>query len=112
MYEFSRVLNGITKYVDTEIVDKINGWQKWIVGGGVGIALSNSTNIFNRLKENEFVKMLGIINEEDKIDVDKIYKEIKTQAKKGPVTFNAPLVGAITFTEADVDKLYQLIQTQ
>lgn len=110
MYEFSKVINGVAKYIDTEIVNKITGWQKWIVGGAAGIVLSNATNIFNQLKENEFVKMLSIIDENDLIDVDKIYQEMKKQAQKGAVTFNAPMIGAITLNEQDIDKLYNLIK--
>lgn len=110
MYEYNKVINGIAKYIDTEIVDKITGWQKWVIGSGVGIALSNATNTFNKLKENDFVKMLGIINKDDKIDVDKIYKEMKKQAKKSAITFNAPLIGTMTLNEQDVDKIYELIK--
>lgn len=110
MYEYSKVLNGITKYIDTEIVDKIEGWQKWVIGSGIGIALSNSTNLFNQLKDNEIVKMLGIINEENKIDIEKIYKEFKNQAKKGSVSFEVPLVGTLTLNEQDVDKIYDFIR--
>ena len=110
MYEYSKVLNGITKYIDTEIVDKIDGWQKWVIGSGIGIALSNSTNLFNQLKDNEIVKMLGIINEENKIDIEKIYKEFKNQAKKGSISFEVPLVGTLTLNEQDVDKIYDFIR--
>ena len=74
MYDYNKVINGIAKYIDTEIVDKILGWKKWVVGSGLGLALSNSTNVFNQLKNNEFVKMLNIIDKDNKIDVDKIYK--------------------------------------
>ena len=110
MYEYSKVLNGITTYIDREIVDKINGWQKWVVGSGIGIAMSNSTNVFNELKKNQVIKMLGVIDKDDKIDVEKIYKELKKQAKKGAITFDVPLVGAITLNEQDVDKMYQYIK--
>ena len=109
MYNYIQVMNGVAKYVDTEIVNNINGWQKWVVGGAIGVALTNSTNLFNQLKQNEIVKMLGIIDNEDRIDVDKIYRELKKQAQKSSVTFNAPLVGMITFTERDIDMLYNYI---
>ena len=82
MYNYSQVISGIAKYIDTEIVNKIVGWKKWVVGSGIGMAMSNSTNVFNQLKENQFVKMLNIIDKNDKIDVDKIYQEMKKQAKK------------------------------
>jgi uncharacterized protein YfbU (UPF0304 family) len=110
MYDYVKVINGITKYVDVEIVEKINGWQKWVVGSGLGIALSNSTNIFNKLKENEIIKMLDIIDKEDKIDVDKIYKEMKKQAQKSAITFDVPMLGTLTLNEKDVDKIYEFIR--
>ena len=112
MYEYNKVISGIVKYVDTEIVDKITGWKKWVVGSGIGLALSNTTEVFNQLKNNEFVKMLGVINKEDKVYVDKIYKEMKKQAKKSAVTFDMPMIGPITLNEQDVDKMYELIKSE
>lgn len=110
MYEYNKVLNGIAKYIDTEIVDKISGWKKWVIGSGVGLALSNMTEVFNQLKNNEFVKLLNIIDKDDKIDVDKIYQELKKQALKGAITFDMPMLGPITLNEQDVEKLYELIK--
>lgn len=112
MYEYNKVISGIVKYVDTEIIDKITGWKKWVVGSGIGLALSNVTEVFNQLKNNEFVKMLGVIDKEDKVDVDKIYKEMKKQAKKSAVTFDMPMIGPITLNEQDVDKMYELIKSE
>ena len=112
MYDYNKVINGIAKYIDTEIVDKILGWKKWVVGSGLGLALSNSTNVFNQLKNNEFVKMLNIIDKDNKIDVDKIYKELKKQAKKSSITFELPMVGSITLNDQDIEKLYELIKNE
>lgn len=110
MYEYNKVLNGVAKYIDTEIVDKISGWKKWVIGGGVGLALSNMTEVFNQLKNNEFVKLLNIIDKDDKINVDKIYQELKKQALKGAITFDMSMLGPITLNEQDVEKLYELIK--
>lgn len=110
MYEYNQVINGIAKYIDEEIVDKIDGWKKWVIGSGLGIALSSGTDIFNNLKNNEFVKVLGIVDKDDRINVDKIYKELKKQSKKSSITFNAPMIGAITLSEQDVEKLYKAIK--
>lgn len=112
VYEYSKVISGIVKYIDTEIVEKIMGWRKWIVGGGIGIALSNMTDVFNQVKNNEFVKMLNIVDKDDKINVEKIYKEMKKQAKKSAITFDAPIIGAITLNEQDVDKIYEMIKNE
>lgn len=112
MYEYSKVLNGVAKYIDTEIVDKITGWKKWVIGSGVGIALSNTTDVFNQIKNNDFVKMLNVIDKDDKINVEKIYKEMKKQAKKGAITFDVPMIGALTLNEQDVDKMYDFIKNE
>ena len=112
MYDYNKVINGIAKYIDVEIVEKIQGWKKWVIGSGIGMALSNSTEIFNRLKGNEFVKTFNIIDKNDKINVDMIYKEMKKQAKKSSATFDVPMLGAVTLNEHDVDKIYEFIKSE
>lgn len=111
MYDYNKVISGIAKYIDVEIVNKIAGWKRWVIGSGVGLALSNMTDVFNQLRGNDFIKMLNVI-EDDKIDVDKIYEELKKQAKKSAVTFDAPMIGPITLNEQDVDKLYDFIKNE
>ena len=81
MYEYNKVINAIAKFVDDDILTNVNGWQKWLLGSGVGLMLSDSEEMFNQIKDNDFVKMLKIVDN-DKINVDKIYKELKKQAKK------------------------------
>lgn len=109
MYEYNKVINAIATFIDEEILTNINGWQKWVLGSGVGIALSDSKELFNSLKGNEIIKMLKIVDG-DQINVDKIYKELKKQAKKSPVTFNIPMIGTLTLKEEDVDKLKEIIE--
>lgn len=111
MYEYNDVINAIATFVDEEIINNIKGWQKWVLGSGIGLVLSDSEEMFNQLKDNDFVKMLKIVDE-NKINVDKIYKELKKQAKKSPITFNIPMVGSLTLKEQDVDKLYQTISKE
>ena len=112
MYEYNKVINGIAKYIDVEIVEKIPGWKKWVIGSGVGLVLSNTADVFNQLKGNDFIKILNIIDKDDKINVDKIYKEMKKQAKKGAVTFDVPMVGPLTLNEQDVEKIYEFIKNE
>ena len=52
---------------------------------------------------------MGVIDENDQIDIDAIYREFAAQAQRGAITFDVPLVGALTLTAADVDKLYGYI---
>ena len=111
MVTYNQVVNGMTKYIDQEIVNKIQGWQGWALGALSSIAISNKgANIFNALKANPVVKMLEVIDENGMIDIDTIYTELRKQAEKNSATFNAPMIGTITLTKDDVDKLYHLIK--
>ena len=105
-------MRGLAQYVDEEIVSKISGWQKWVVGAGLGVALDKGVNIFNELKSNPMVKALEVIDKNDMIDVDTLYKSIKKQAHNNPVTFSVPMVGVMTLNESDVDKIYEAIKEQ
>ena len=110
MVAYNQVVNGMSKYIDQEIINKIQGLPRWGLGVVSGIALSRGNNIFNTLKANPIVKMLEVIDENDMIDIDTIYTELRKQAEKGAVTFDAPMIGTITLTKDDVDKLYHLIK--
>ena len=109
MYNYDKVMNGVAKYVDNEIVSKVPGWKKWVIGSGIGMVLSNSSNMFNKIKDNEFVKMLNLVDEYDNINVDEIYKELKKQAQKSSINVELPMVGSFILNEQDVDKLYNFI---
>lgn len=110
MVTYNRFISGLTEYIDNEILVKITGYQKWLFGTIVGVSLSKATNIFNMLKSNSFVKALELVDKDDNIDVDTLYSELKKQASKGAVTFDVPMLGSLTLTEMDVDKLYNYIK--
>lgn len=109
MIPYAKVISGFSKYIDEEIVTKLAGYQKWIVGAGAGIMLNKSTNIFNNLKLNPIIKQMELINKNDEVDIETIYREIKKQAQKSAVTVDIPFAGTLTLNEQDVDKLYSMI---
>jgi hypothetical protein len=110
MVTLSQVLKGLSLFLEKEIVEKIDGFMKWGVGAAIAIYLENGVNIFNSLKDNQWVKMLNAIDNEDNIDIDKIYKAILPEAKKHAITFKAPGLGVITLTASYVEKLYANIK--
>ena len=110
MVTYNQVVNGMTKYIDQEIINKIQGWQRWALGAGAGIMMNKGTNMFNAFKAHPVVKMLEVIDDNGMIDIDTIYTELRKQAEKGSATFDAPMIGTITLTKDDVDKLYRFIK--
>ena len=106
MYNLEQVVSGINKYLEQEFLAKINGWQKWLIGVGFGMAMNNANQIFNEIKEHPVAKMLNVVDEQGNINVEALHEELLKQARKSPVTFNLPMLGNVTLNESDVQKLY------
>lgn len=109
MVTLAQVQAGVEKYLETEILSKIPGWQKWVLGAAASRMLSRSGEIFNTLKSNPIVSAMGVIDEQDQIDIDAIYREFSKQAQRGAITFDIPLMGALTVNSSDIDRLYNYI---
>lgn len=106
MFTYDQVYKGIERFVETEVLNKVPGWKKWVIGTGIEMAIMNGTNIFNSLKENELVTMLNIIDENDHINISDLYKCLRKQAEQGPIVLDIPLIGTMTFSRDDIDKLH------
>lgn len=109
MVAYSKVLNGVTRFVDDEIINKLIGMPRWVLGTLSGVALTRANNIYVGLKNNVWIKSMELVNDKDEIDVELIYKELKKQAQKGSILVNIPMAGSLTLNEQDVDKLYSFI---
>lgn len=109
MVSVNQVQSGLTRFMDAEIVSKMSGWQKWVFGVGMGLTMNKTADIVEVLKGNPLIAMLGVITQDNQIDLDALYREFKRQAAQGPATIEIPGIPAITLHEADVDKIYQYI---
>ena len=94
--------------IEFEVEDAVA--EQRAVGAGAAMALGNLDASLSALREHPAVKALGSFDEAGNVDLDKIYTCLKTEAAKGPVTTNIPLIGNVTLNETDVDKLYTLIK--
>ena len=108
MYHYKEVIEGLVKFVDHELVPKMTGLNKWLFGTGAGIVASKGEHVFNALKDIELLEILEII-EDEKINVECIYRELIRQADKGHVEIEIPMVGTIKLDRSDVDKMYRYI---
>ena len=108
MYHYERVLNGIVRFIDEELLPKVDGLQRWVLGTGAGIAANKGMKIFHSLKENSLLKTLDIIDGDD-VNVDLIYAELSKQATASPIVIDIPMVGTVKLNKNDVDRLYQII---
>lgn len=111
MVSISKIKAGAARYVDDEITSKLSGWQRWVVGAGAAMALENLDGLIDPIKTHPAAKALHVMDDSGNVDVEKLYPYLKEQAKKGPVTFAVPIIGALTLNESDVDKLYTYIMS-
>lgn len=109
MYDYKIVMNGLAEFIDTEILSKIDDWRKWVFGAGVGLYLSQGKEMIEQLKENNLVKKMNLIDKDNKINIDLLYKEMKVQAAKSAIMFNIPTIGPLVINESDLDKIYRII---
>lgn len=110
MLHYSRVIQGISNFIDAELVGKLAGsWKAWALGGMAGIALNRSEQLFQTIKNNPALAALGLVEGEN-INIDLLYSELKKQAQKGTATVTMPIIGPVTFGTTDVDSLFRYIK--
>lgn len=108
--EFERVINGIVKYLNSEIYKGMNDWQEMLARIAVSRAVNNAQNIKSALSNNPFIRTFAIIDENGMVDVDGLMRDIRSQFEhKEKISFSLPMFGNFTFTAADIDKLHRMI---
>lgn len=109
MVKSSAISQGLVNFVDGEILPKMTGWQKWIVGSMAGIASKKANSFLDSVVQNPLVKALGIVDEEGMIDIDLLYEELSKQAQKSHAILSIPMIGDIKLNADDVESLYRHI---
>ena len=102
----SQMQAGLTKYLDAEFMQKLTGVQRWVFGATAAMMLANFGTVFNKLKASPMVGMMDVIDEDDRIDIDKLYRYFKAEAQNAPASIQVPGIGMVTLTEYDIDRLY------
>lgn len=110
MVSLNQFKNGVSRYIDTEILTQIGGWQKWVAGAFTSIAIQRAEEIFDSLRNHPFVSMMGIVSEDGMIDIEALHSAFRRQAEQcGAVNIELPLMGSIRLTHDDIDCLYRHI---
>lgn len=110
MYTVERVMQGLSNYIDAEVMDKLPSSGRFVMGTVMGMANGKAHTVVEQLKENPVVSMLGIVDESDHIDAEALIEAMRTSADKyGSIMLEVPLVGRLTFTSTDIDHLRSYI---
>lgn len=109
MVSIDRVQNGVARYLDAELVPKMNGLNKWVFSAIATAYIADAPKLMDRIKGSALLAPLELIDVAGNVDIDKVYANLKPAAEKCPAPINVPGIGTITLTAADVDALYNYI---
>lgn len=111
MITLEQAQRGLTKYIDNDILPHINGLKKIGVGMYAALAIENLKNAYQQNKDNPVISMIAVFDENDMIDIDKVYDVVYPMFANGEkYTLGVPLVGEITFTRNDLEKIYSYMK--
>lgn len=109
MIHYTKVINGLMRYIDADILAQFNGsFGAWGAAIILGLTAKRVEQVYHSIANNALVKALGIIDGE-LIDIEAIYAETLKASQKGSATLSLPIIGPITFKTADVESAYRYI---
>lgn len=101
---------GAITYVTSEFTPKFDDWRKW----GVPLMFKMYTPTLKKMYYDniELLKNAKIVDENDNIHIDSLYREISNIAKTtGNIRCPIPMIGEVTFSAMDVDKIYNILKS-
>lgn len=107
---FERVMDGVIKYIDAEIIGGMNEWQELVARMAIGRIAENSESVKSAVLSNGIVRTFGVVDSNGMIDIDGLARDLKREiARKGKLTVKIPMFGVMTFKPDDVDKIHYMI---
>lgn len=106
MVTIEQVKDGIGRYIDAEFTARLQGFRKWIIPLGAAALVNQKLDAMLSGEGAEMVKSLGYMTEDRMIDIDRLYADMLSIARsKGSITEHFPILGDVTFSEADIESL-------
>ncbi len=104
-----RAKSALMEYISDEFCNRLYDYRKWLVPVFIGSYMPKLDKMIEENKEG--LISLGFMDENGLICIDTVYKKFKDTAEEyGDVIQKMPLLGEVTFTSKDIDKLYKIIQ--
>ena len=110
MVTIDQAMRGVAQYADNEIIPHLPTGKG--IGAGIALALimDGGKAQLLKLRENPAVQMMGIMDAEGNIDIDRLYNAARTRVDGKKIPLTIPVIGELRFDVNDVDRLYKYIQ--
>lgn len=103
-----QIQRAIETYFNQEILSKAIGFKKFTTALAYGMFKDKISKILIDLANNDLIKMTEVVDNNQLIDIDLLYREAKEAIQRSG-QFE---VMRIIFTESDIDKLYSILHSQ
>lgn len=112
MVEIARIRDGVMDYATNHMMPKMDSKGQFVLGMALGLVGSRIEPIVSQLADNEMVKTLGVI-QNDQVDYDTLFGAAMSQMKRqGKLVLDLPLLGRMAFDEQDLRDLHQCVMKQ
>ena len=110
MVTIDQAMRGVAQYADNEIIPHLPTGKG--IGAGIALALIMDGGKVQllKLRENPAVQMMGIMDADGNIDLDRLYNAARTRVDGKKIPLTIPVIGELRFDVNDVDRLYKYIQ--
>ena len=110
MVTIDQAMRGVAKFADSEIIPHLPTGKG--IGAGIALALimDGGRSRILALKDHPAVQMMGIMDDEGNIDLDRLYNAARTRVDGKKIPLTIPVIGELRFDVNDVDRLYKYIQ--
>ena len=110
MVTIDQAMRGVAQYAENEIIPHLPTGKG--IGAGIALALimDGGKAQLLKLRENPAVQMMGIMDDEGNIDLDRLYNAARTRVDGKKIPLTIPVIGELRFDVNDVDRLYKYIQ--
>ncbi|MCL2002752.1 MAG: hypothetical protein FWG72_01965 [Oscillospiraceae bacterium] len=103
-----QLLDTAASFVETEIVSRMEGWQKFMGFGALALVQMGGDKLLDEyFLKNKFAAALGVVKEGGLIDNEKVYSALKKAGSKAlPIELSLGPMGDITVTREDVEAFF------
>ena len=110
MVTIDQAMRGVAKFADNEIIPHLPTGKG--IGAGIALALimDGGKSRILALREHPVVQMMGVMDEEGNIDLDRLYNAARARVDGKKIPLTIPVIGELRFDVNDVDRLYKYIQ--
>ena len=105
-----KVQAGLAAFVDNEMINHMEGWQKIGFGAASALAIKNLPNTLDAYMNHPVVVAFGVVDNDKNIDIDALHDAVIDNFTSAGEYVNIPLIGRIKISKQDIENLYQYIK--